>query len=222
MKRVFVWIAMLLAVPVLLLALGTLVPRPLWPEEPTSQPAMHRIALLSNPIHTDIAIPLDDVTRAVFSPLLRAGVPYDLVGAQYLIFGWGGRAFYTQTPTWADLKPAPLFAGLTVDDSVIHVDVAGQIDFALPFVTRIQIDDEAMKRLRQFILASFRSGPDGPERIPDAAYGDFDAFFEANGRFNAFAGCNTWTAKALRAAGLRTGWWNPLPQSLAASLALYN
>ncbi|MGG2475846.1 DUF2459 domain-containing protein, partial [Rhizobium sp. BR5] len=39
-------------------------------------------------------------------------------------------------------------------------------------------------------------------------------FFEANGWFNAVAGCNTWSAAMLREAGIRTGWWTPLPPLL--------
>jgi len=53
-------------------------------------------------------------------------------------------------------------------------------------------------------------------------YGRHDAFFDANGSFNALVGCNTWTARALREAGLRTGLWNPVPQTLALSLKFYN
>jgi uncharacterized protein (TIGR02117 family) len=69
----------------------------------------------------------------------------------------------------------------------------------------------------------FRQGQDGgPEKIEDAAYGEYDLFFEANGNFNALAGCNTWTAGALRAAGLQTGWWTPLPITLFYSLRLHN
>jgi uncharacterized protein (TIGR02117 family) len=58
--------------------------------------------------------------------------------------------------------------------------------------------------------------------IPNAAYSISTASYEANGNFNALVGCNTWTAAALRTAGLRTGWWNPLPATLNWSLDLYN
>jgi uncharacterized protein (TIGR02117 family) len=54
------------------------------------------------------------------------------------------------------------------------------------------------------------------------SYGSDDAFFEANGYFNALLGCNTWTAAALRAAGVKTGWWTPLPPLLITSLHLHN
>jgi uncharacterized protein (TIGR02117 family) len=58
--------------------------------------------------------------------------------------------------------------------------------------------------------------------IPAVSYGEYDRFYEANGTFTAVLGCNIWAAKALRTAGLRTGWWNPLPQTLRYSLELYN
>ena len=73
-----------------------------------------------------------------------------------------------------------------------------------------------------FIRASFAEANGAPVHIEGAHYGDADGFFEANGSFNALIGCNTWTARALRQAGLQTGWWNPLPQTLAYSLALHN
>ena len=84
------------------------------------------------------------------------------------------------------------------------------------------LDEAEFVRLLDFIEKSFQLGSEGPLRIPGAAYGDYDAFFEANGYFNAVLGCNTWTAAALREAGLQTGWWNPLPQTLAVSLDLHN
>ena len=42
----------------------------------------------------------------------------------WLILGWGGRAFYLETPDWADLKPMPVIKALTVDRAVMHVGVA--------------------------------------------------------------------------------------------------
>jgi uncharacterized protein (TIGR02117 family) len=61
-----------------------------------------------------------------------------------------------------------------------------------------------------------------PVAIQGAAYGADDAFYEAKGAFNAFIGCNTWTAAVLRAGGVRTGWWTPLPQLLDLSIDLHH
>lgn len=183
--------------------------------------ATHRILVLSNPIHTDIAIRLTTATRTRFSFLEDSGMPLGHPDARWLVFGWGGRAFYLETPTWSDLKPLPLFKGLTLDRSVIHADVTGEIVETVPNVSGYEIGENGYQRLLSFIEASFADG-DAMRAIRDAGYGPNDRFFEAKGWFSAVLGCNTWTARGLREAGLRTGWWNPLPLSLSTSLALYN
>ena len=209
----------ILVIAAALLLAGMLIPRPFF-AAPYSGPASRRILIIGNPIHTDIAIPLDQDVRARFEPLVRAGIKADLPGARYLVFGWGGRAFYIATPTWADLKPGPLFTSLTLDASVMHVGVAGAIDEAQ--VRGFNLTDAEFERLLAFIEGSFQTGADGPVWIPHSAYGELDGFFEAKGHFTAVLGCNTWAAQALREAGLQTGWWNPLPQTLGTSLDLHN
>ena len=211
----------ILVIAAALLLAGMLIPRPFF-AAPYSGPASRRILIIGNPIHTDIAIPLDQDVRARFEPLVRAGIKADLPGARYLVFGWGGRAFYIATPTWADLKPGPLFTSLTLDASVMHVGVAGAIDEAQAPVRGFNLTDAEFERLLAFIEGSFQTGADGPVWIPHSAYGELDGFFEAKGHFTAVLGCNTWAAQALREAGLRTGWWNPLPQTLGMSLDLHN
>jgi len=221
MRRILRYLAMLLAAVVLAAALGTLVPRPLWPAAAAGEGTRH-ILVLKNPIHTDIAVPLDGGVRRRFDFLADAGLPVDAPEARYLVFGWGGRAFYLETPTWSQLKAMPVLKALTVDASVMHVDVAGAILEPHPDVSGFDIDEAHFAALLDHIAASFRQGPGGPMVIDNAGYSAFDRFYEANGNFNALAGCNTWTAAALRTAGLRTGWWNPLPVSLGWSMRLYN
>ncbi len=218
------WLTRAIALLLFLAAAGTFVPRPLLvaanasPDTTSSQ----RIFLLSGPIHTDIAIPLDDRLRASFSFLEDAGIPVSDPAAQWLIFGWGGRSFYLETPTWGDLKPMPVFRALTIDRSVMHVDVAGSISETHPAVTVLNVDGERFEQLVGFINDSFVRENGTTLPIGDRGYGDYDRFFEAKGYFNALFGCNTWTAATLRAGGLRTGFWNPLPQTLVLSLGLYN
>lgn len=218
-RRLFTAIALL----VLAVAFGTLIPRPLMPAYASSEmPEARRILVLSGPIHTDIAIPLDDEIRRRFNFVGSAGVPLWHPGGEWLIFGWGGRAFYLETPTWSDLKPIPVLRALTVDRSVMHVDIAGRISEPQDSVTPFEVDDADFERLVNFISDSFTREAGQVVPIRDFSYGPDDRFFEAKGHFNALFGCNTWTASALRSAGIRTGLWNPLPASLGVSLGLYN
>lgn len=223
MGKIVRWLLTVFAVTGLAVALGTVVPRPIWPVADAADTAAARaVLLLSNPIHTDIAIPIDDRIRARFSFLDAAGLPAAHPEARWLVFGWGGRAFYLETPTWSDLKPMPVLKALTIDSSVMHVQIAGEISPSHPAVARFAIDEAGFDRLLAFIAGSFAQGTDGPLLVAGAGYGPNDRFFEAKGSFNALLGCNSWTARALREAGLRTGLWSPLPVTLSISLGLYN
>jgi uncharacterized protein (TIGR02117 family) len=221
MRRALKWLAALLAAAAVTLVLGTVVPRPLFAVS-SADPPSRTILLFSNPIHTDIALPIDAGVLESFAFLPEAGVPSTHPEARWLLFGWGSRAFYIATPTWGDLRPGPLFKGLTLDKSVIHVEARGDLPDDAPYVTAYEIGEPQFQALLSFIRKSFVEANGQPVAIPDVSYGYQDAFFEAHGYFSAAVGCNTWTAGALRAAGLQTGWWNPLPQSLAVSLSLHN
>lgn len=221
-KKLGRFLAILVVAIVLAVVLGTFIPRPLLPAAAADPVATRHILVLKNPIHTDIAVPVDDDVRKRFHFLVDGGIPDDMAGVRYIVFGWGGRAFYLETPTWSELKAVPVMKALTLDASVMHVDVAGNIVEPHPDVAGFDISEERFAALLDFITASFQQGPNGPIPVENAAYSRFDRFYEANGHFNALVGCNTWTAAALRIAGLRTGWWNPLPASLDLSMRIYN
>ncbi|PYB73243.1 TIGR02117 family protein [Rhizobium wuzhouense] len=219
MRRVLRVLSAGLLLVLFALGLGTFVPRPLVAPSLAASTETREILLLSNPIHTDIALPLDDEVRAAFADLMPSGLPIGMPGADYLVFGWGGRSFYLETPTWGDLKPLPVLRALTIDRSVLHVQVAGPIDLHHPAVRPLTISAEGRRRMIASIRDSFQRQGGAPIVIEGAAYGLDDVFFEANGHFNALIGCNTWTAAMLRQGGLTTGWWTPLPQLLDWSLA---
>jgi uncharacterized protein (TIGR02117 family) len=202
-------------------AIGATLPRPFW-REASSGTVDRRIVVLSNPIHTDIAIAVDADVRDRFDFLRDGGLVLDDPNLRYIIFGWGGRSFYTETPTWAELKAMPVLRSFGLDRSVMHVSLAGDIPLDHPDVTAIGVDEAGYRRLLDFIRASFAERAGKPTSLDGAAYGAGDAFFEAEGYFNALLGCNSWTAAGLRDAGLASGWWTPLPWLLRVSLRLHN
>lgn len=207
-----------------LMVLGILVPRPADTAYPPAGGAagLNVVHLAANPIHTDILLPATPEVLERFGFLARDGLDLGHPALRTVVVGWGGRAFYTQTPTWDQLRFDAVWRSATVDRSVLHVALGGAVDEAGPGILRLDLSDAAFAALLDFMAAGFEAGPDGtPAVLPGAGYGPFDRFYEARGRFNLFLGCNTWTAAALRAAGLPTGWWSPLPPTLLWGLALH-
>jgi uncharacterized protein (TIGR02117 family) len=179
--------------------------------------------VLSNPIHTDIAFPADEDVLERLDFIGEDGLPLDGSGLRWILFGWGSRTFYLQTPTWGDLRPGPVMRAFTVDASAMHVELIGDVDPGHDDVLPLTVSERSLHAMLDETLATFQRGANGePLLIEGSGYGEFDLFYEAEGRFNAFYGCNEWTGRVLRAGGIRTGSWNPLPPSLLWSVRLAN
>lgn len=180
--------------------------------------ARHQIILVSGPIHYDILLPRDPLSTNAFADLSDDGVPIDHPHAKWLVFGWGARAFYTQTGTYSDVSLKAVWRGVTGDASVMRVDVAGQLPENLTTRT-LNLSDRQYRRLIAEIQNSFASGPRHPLPLP--GFTKTDVFFAAKDRFHIGRTCNVWVGKVLRAAGLRFGIWTPLPLSIRVSHSLY-
>jgi len=161
----------------------------------------------SNGVHTGIVVP--KVAAGVdWRGLAR---PEHLADPRYgrydhLSFGWGERAFYLETPSWWDVRPRTvLAAAFGSERTLMHVDHVPR-PAADPAVRAVVLTPDQYRRLAGYIRASFAPGG---EHLP--GYGPYDAFYPARGRYSAGRTCNAWTGGALRAAGIRTGWWTPFP-----------
>ncbi|MCK7615906.1 DUF2459 domain-containing protein [Roseibium sediminicola] len=114
---------------------------------------IRRILILSNAIHTDIALPADEDVLAAFDFVSEGGLELDYPGVVWIVFGWGGRSFYLETPTWAELKPGPVFDALTWDASVMHVRRTGTIPLSLDEVQSLDLSGESFDALVNDILS---------------------------------------------------------------------
>lgn len=179
------------------------------PAQTTAEPKNIEIYLLTNGVHTDLALP---VTTAEMD--WRNEIPFEHTRAQrsdyrYIAFGWGDKGFYLETPTWADLKASTaLKAAFGIDNSAMHSTFYHQLSEGKDS-RRIMVSHQEYLALVRYIQRRFTRDSDGkPRWIPtDAVYGEDDAFYEAKGRYNLFFTCNTWTNDGLKTAGQKAAFW---------------
>ncbi|HEU0043155.1 TIGR02117 family protein [Sphingomonas sp.] len=164
----------------------------------------------SNGVHTGIVVP--KVAAGVDWRWLAR--PEHLADPRYarhdhLSFGWGERAFYLETPTWADVKLATvLAAALGSAQTLVHVDHVPRPS-STGDVRAIVVTPEQYRRLAGYIAATVAPGA----RSYRGYYG-YDAFYDGTGRYSAVRTCNAWTGAALAHAGVRVGWWTPFPATV--------
>ena len=170
----------------------------------------------TNGVHTWIMMP--KVTDAIdwrrFAPGEHLADPRYGAG-DHIAVGYGNREFYLNTPTWADLSlPTAFYAFFGNGPTLLHVEHDHRPSpnrWQHPIVLR----PEEYRRLAGYIAARFQRGADG-RTIPvlGRGYGPADMFYEANGGYSFVMTCNEWTGRALRHAGVMTGLWTPLEQSI--------
>lgn len=171
-----------------------------------------RVYIESNGIHVGLVV-----------PKVAAGVDWrdwapgaDLADPRYggydhLAIGWGEKAFYLETATWADLKLRTLLAAARGSDATLmHVEhvpaprVGGGVRSVL-------LRPAEYRRLAAYLRAGV-----APRRTRYRGYDANDVFYAARGHYSAARTCNAWAGDALRQAGVRVGRWTPFPVTVMA------
>ncbi len=174
------------------------------------------IFVRTNGVHTWILVP--KVTEEVdWRPLVPGAHLRDprWGAGDYVALGYGNRTFYLETPTWGDLTMKNAFAAaFGRGRSLMHADHDHKPQ-ASETQRPIVLTREEYRRLAAFARASFQYDGQGRTMpLIGRGYGASDMFYEAVGPYSAFYTCNSWTGLALREAGVRTGLWTPLSQSI--------
>ena len=133
----------------------------------------------------------------------------------YIAVGYGNRQFYLNTPTWADLTVRNAFyAAFGGGPPLLHVEHEFRPQPS-EYTRPLRVTPGEYRRLVDFIRPRFRRDSRG-RTIPvlGRGYNDWDMFYEAQGGYSFVFTCNEWTGRALRTAGVRTGLWTPLAQSI--------
>jgi uncharacterized protein (TIGR02117 family) len=177
------------------------------------------IYVASNGFHTDLVLPATTLEKDWSGLLAASPITRPAIGrAEWVAFGWGSEAAYTQLGTLADLSPAIALRALAFDRSVLHVAPGSEV-VETDGVQALQLSASGYRRLVGTIEAAIALDEAGaPRPLHGVTQGLGDAFFHAHGRFSLFRGCNVWTSEALRAAGIPIGVWTPFAQTLMWSL----
>jgi uncharacterized protein (TIGR02117 family) len=207
-------IVLVVALWLLAALLGGLIPRNGdWQEAASDRADTTTVWLVSNGWHTGIIIPVaaggDDLSLT-FRP---TDLPDPDDAGDYLVFGWGDKDFYLNTPTWAELRPSTaVIAMIGSGGSLLHVDhLDHPAELADPRPIRLSRSEVA--RLVAAIRSTLVLDQDG-RAIARPGYGRRDVFYTARGRYSLLYPCNAWTGDMLAAAGIKVGRWTPLSPAL--------
>ena len=170
------------------------------------------VYLADNGVHVDLILPAN-AHGLDWRPLLPrsdfADVPAD---AGWVAFGAGERRVYLETPTWADITPATIWAATSGGTRVMHVEWTRDPTYA---ARAVRVTPEQYRRLWAAIRAGFALDRNGqPVRVDHPGYGPSDAFYEGVGKASAIDTCNQWVASRLRLAGVKAPLWSPFVQGL--------
>jgi uncharacterized protein (TIGR02117 family) len=165
--------------------------------KPYAEPAPSREAIyvISGGWHTEVGLPAEALGGS-----LRA-LKRDFPSARYLIFGWGARDYYmAQNFGIGDLLRAAVPGPAVM--LVIPLEISPEAFFGASNVFLLHAPPDGTQRLSQFLWEYLVIEENGtPGRIGTGPYPQ-SVFYASTGTYNLGHTCNTWTAEALRAAGL--------------------
>jgi uncharacterized protein (TIGR02117 family) len=132
----------------------------------------------------------------------------------YLVFGWGDKETYLNTPTWNKLQVSTTIKALFINTpSLMHVAYYSDIKKFKKFKI-INVSKQQLQALEESIFKSFNFKANQHYR----AYSDNDLFYPSKYQYNLFNTCNTWTGDRLRESNISMSYWTPLSQNVISSL----
>ncbi len=188
-------------------------------QESTAKTDSVCIFVISNGVHTDIAVPGENKIKNWLITFPKDSFNLKDSSSNYLAFGWGDKGFYLNTHEWSDLKASTAFkAAFGLGGSAMHIRYLNPPKKLSDKKIALTISSEQYKKLVTYIEQSFCLTNGCVTKINHAGYGDSDLFYEAEGKYNLIKTCNVWTNKALKFSGIKTGLWTPFADGLMRSL----
>jgi uncharacterized protein (TIGR02117 family) len=165
------------------------------------------IYVRGNGVHTDIVVP-----HIHHFHDWRGEFPQDegALWQRYIVFSWGDRGFFQETPRWRDLRASVAFVALLgLGKSAMRVDFTNTPILSDGDVT-LRLSEAQYRQLVASIRGSFQRATDGrPLPMATPLYARGSSYFEANGSYSLVRTCNDWTRATLTQAGVRMPVWAP-------------
>ncbi|WP_180970578.1 DUF2459 domain-containing protein [Burkholderia sp. WAC0059] len=167
------------------------------PSRPSPGPVAVTVTVVERGWHTDVCVRDEDA--GAWARSLALGLGFD--GARFLCFGFGERQ-YVLTRTH---DPLATVSALFPSEAAVLMTVLRATPaeaFGRSGVVDLGISRAGLIGLQAFLRRSIRI--DAAGRAMQLGEGPYpgSVFFAATGTYDAFYTCNTWTADALRSAGL--------------------
>jgi uncharacterized protein (TIGR02117 family) len=165
----------------------------------------HYIYIVRHDWHTGLVVKYDDIDPRLWPE------KDDFPDALYLEVGWGDRDFYQAARPGLGLL---LQAALQSPASVLFViGLPTTVTRSFPYadILEIPLSRRGLQELVNFIHATYKRDPMGRTiRLGPGHNQQHSLFYLAEGDYSLFNTCNSWTARALQAAGL------PIKEALLA------
>lgn len=203
-KRFLITLIVIIAVYILATFIGSVIPV----NSSAAKQGDITIYINSNGVHTDIVVPVKNNIKDWTTVVPYSHTKANDSLARYIAFGWGDRAFYLETPQWSDLKASTAFnAAFHLGTSAMHTRFYRTLQEDEECI-KLKISKSDYKKLVAYIEDSFAYSENQKIKwIANCSYNNYDAFYQAKGKYSLFYTCNTWANNALKAANQKAALW---------------
>jgi len=158
--------------------------------------ADHRIYVVNHGWHTGIVVPAPPLQKAI--PELERR----FADSPYLEFGWGDEKFYQSGEFTSGLALRAIFWPTASVVYAASVPSGADEYFKHSAVETLCLNDEELSSLVAFISSSFHREDNGRVVALEKALSESSRLYRGVGDYYLLNTCNSWTAKALKSAGM--------------------
>lgn len=206
MRKFLRYFLLFILICLLLLTAGFFIPRKWTDDKKCTADSSFFIIVGSNGYHTSFILP---VKNDLHDWSKEFPVDNDI---QYMEFGWGNQQFYMGRDFSLKATVKALFPSQTVMH-VVYLDKDPEQWFKKSKAKRIHVCKEDYLFIVKYIQGSFEQQNLKKIYLGEGLYGP-SSFYKGKGKYHTFETCNTWVAKGLRGADVKTPLWGGLAPAI--------